>query len=574
MSRLFALACNRPLIGAFLLAGLVCVLDTRVSLAQQVATKPARPSAQAVVTAHPQATAAGMEILAAGGNAFDAAVAVSAALAVVEPYSSGIGGGGFWLLHRAEDGKQVMLDGRERAPLAAHRDLYLTESGEVDHAASLEGALAAGIPGEPAALVHLAEHYGRLPLARSLAPAIRLAEDGFKVDEQYRKMAQFRLELLRQHESTAKIFLQDGAVPEPEAIIVQEELAATLRALAEHGHAGFYRGAVAQRLVQGVRAAGGIWTLEDLQQYQAVERQPVSFQYRDYRVVSASPPSSGGIALATMLHILEGWDLRELDTVTRTHVIVEAMRRAYRDRAQYLGDPDFVDVPTTLLTSRAYASGLRASIREDRATPSAELPGRAAAVEGSDTSHFSILDRDGNRVAATLSINYPFGSGLVIAGTGVLLNDEMDDFSARPGEPNAYGLVGAEANAVAAGKRPLSSMSPTFVESERGVAVLGTPGGSRIITMVLLGILELESGRGPDAWVSARRFHHQYLPDAIQYEKGALDPETQRSLQRMGHQLDPLERDYGNMQALYWEYATGEVDAASDPRGLGQAMVR
>ena len=387
-------------------------------------------------------------------------------------------------------------------------------------------------------------------------------------------MARFRLELLRRYPSTAAIFLQDNEVPALGARIVQAELAATLRSLASEGNAGFYQGKVARKLVQGVRAAGGIWTLQDLDQYRVVERQPIVFRYRDLQVVSAAPPSSGGVALATMLHILEGWDLERLDKVTRTHVVVEAMRRAYRDRAQYLGDPDFVDVPLALLIDPAYASGLRASIREDRATPSSDLPAAVPASEGNDTSHFSILDRDGNRVAATMSINYPFGAGLVVPGTGVLLNDEMDDFSARPGEPNAYGLVGAEANAVAAGKRPLSSMSPTFVESERGVAVLGTPGGSRIITMVLLGILELESGATVQDWVSKRRFHHQYLPDAIQYEKGALDEATQRALRGMGHELEPQDRDYGNMQALFWDYSTGQVHAASDPRGVGQALVR
>lgn len=568
--------CNRPRFGAFLLAGVACLLlFSRVSLADGTdAAAGPRPAAQAIASAHPLATAAGMEILDAGGNAFDAAVAVTAALAVVEPYSSGLGGGGFWLLHRAEDGKQVMLDGRERAPLAAHRDLYLDESGQVMHQASMEGALAAGIPGEPAALVHLADHYGRLPMARSLAPAIHLAEEGFEVDEHYRHMAQFRLELLQHHAPTAAIFLQDGEVPAAGTRIVQKELASTLRALAKHGNAGFYQGEVAQQLVAGVRAAGGIWTLEDLRQYRLVERPPVVFRYRDLQVVSAAPPSSGGVALATMLHILEGWELEQLDAATRTHVVVEAMRRAYRDRAQYLCDPDFVDVPVELLTDPAYAAGLRASIREDRTTPSANLPGEVAGVEGTDTSHFSILDRDGNRVAATMSINYPFGSGLLIAGTGVLLNDEMDDFSARPGEPNAYGLVGAEANAVAAGKRPLSSMSPTFVQSDHGVAVLGTPGGSRIITMVLLAILDLEAGQGPQSWISRPRFHHQYLPDVIQYEEGALSEDTQQVLQGMGHELQLLDDDYGNMQAVYWDYTTGRVQAASDPRGVGQAAVR
>ncbi|MEN8803147.1 MAG: gamma-glutamyltransferase, partial [Thiogranum sp.] len=491
-----------------------------------------------------------MEILSAGGNAFDAAVAVSAALAVVEPYGSGIGGGGFWLLHRASDGKQIMIDGRERAPLAAQRDMYLDEQGDVVPRLSMDGALAAAVPGEPAALVHIAEKYGRLPLAKSLAPAIRLAETGFEVDTHYQRMAGFRQQVMQRHASTAKIFLRDGEVPVQGSLIQQAELAQTLRSLASKGRKGFYTGDVADRLVAGVRAEGGIWTLEDLKQYKIIEREPVIFQYRDWRIVSAAPPSSGGVALATMLHILEAYDLAQLDDADRTHVISEAMRRAYRDRAQYLGDPDFATVPLQRLLHPWYAAGLRASIRLDRVTPSASLPGGVSNGEGADTSHFSILDREGNRVAATLSINYPFGSGYVVPGTGVLLNDEMDDFSAKPGVPNAYGLVGADANAIEPGKRPLSSMSPTFVESEDGVAVLGTPGGSRIITMVLLGILDLDEGHKPRSWVSLPRFHHQFLPDVIQYEPDALAPTVLEGLQTRGHKLKPLANSYGNMQAI------------------------
>jgi len=559
---------RRPRNGAFLIFGLLLVACAAI------AGPAANPPAQAIASAHPLATQAGFEILDAGGNAFDAAVAVSAVLAVVEPYSSGIGGGGFWLLHRASDGRQVMVDGRERAPLAAQRDMYLDEQGEVVTGLSMNGALAAGIPGEPAALAHLAEHYGRLPLAKTLAPAIRLAGAGFEVDDYYRRMAGFRLEVMQRYASTATVFLRNGEVPPGGALIKQPELAATLKALAEKGRQGFYAGAVARKLVDGVREAGGIWTLDDLRQYRVVEREPVSFRYRDLRIVSAAPPSSGGVALATTLHILEGWELSRLAEAERTHLIVEAMRRAYRDRAQYMGDPDFVDMPLQRLVDPVYAAGLRASMRADRATPSAALPGSVTSVEGTDTTHFSILDREGNRVAATLSINYPFGSGLVVPGTGVLLNDEMDDFSAKPGVPNAYGLVGAEANAVAPGKRPLSSMTPTFVESEDGVAILGTPGGSRIITMLLLGILDLEAGNPPQSWVSLPRFHHQYLPDVIQYEPDAFSPAILNALKKKGHQLKPLQSRYGNMQAIYWDYKDSRVQAASDPRGVGQASVR
>ena len=552
---------SRPRIGAFLFAVLLAWLP---ALAQS--------SQAAVASAHPLATAAGVEILEAGGNAFDAAVAVSAALAVVEPYSSGIGGGGFWLLHRASDGRQVMVDGRERAPLAAHRDMYLDAAGQVVPGLSMDGPLAAGIPGEPAALAHIARHYGRLPLARSLAPAIRLARDGFEVDGHYRRMAKFRHALLQKWPESKAVFLAGGDVPAPGWRLKQPDLARTLEALARDGRDGFYAGPVAERLVAGVRRAGGIWRREDLDAYRVVEREPIRFRYRDLTVVSAAPPSSGGVALATLLNILSAWSLDDLDATTRTHLVVEAMRRAYRDRAQYLGDPDFVDIPLARLLHPWYAAGLRASLREDRATPSDSLPGRVPGREGFDTTHLSIIDAEGNRVAATLSINYPFGSGFVAPGTGVLLNDEMDDFSAKPGVPNAYGLVGAEANAIAPGKRPLSSMSPTFVESGRGVAVLGTPGGSRIITMVALAILDLAAGNGPAHWVSLPRFHHQYLPDEIQHEPGALAPAVADGLRRRGHRLREVGR-YGNMQALYQERASGRISAASDPRGIGKAVV-
>ena len=531
-----------------------------------------RPSQAAIASAHPLATEAGFAILEAGGNAFDAAVAVSAALAVVEPYSSGIGGGGFWLLHRAADGRQLMLDGRERAPLAAHRELYLDAEGRVIPGASVDGPLAAGIPGEPAALVHLAENYGRLRLARSLAPAIRLAREGFPVDAHYRRLAGFRLAALRASPAAAERFLLDGRVPEAGRLIHQPELAATLERLARQGRDGFYAGATARALVQGVRAAGGIWTLEDLAQYRVVEREPVRGRYRGLNIVSASPPSSGGVLLVEMLNMLAGEELERLDAVARTHLLVEVMRRAYRDRAEYLGDPDQVAMPLERLLHPHYAAGLLRDLDPKRATSSA---GNAEPrTEGADTTHFSILDREGNRVAATLSINYPFGSGFMPPGTGVLLNDEMDDFSARPGVPNVYGLIGGEANAIASGKRMLSSMSPTFVESADGVAILGSPGGSRIISMVLQGILALAEGAGPDEWVKRPRFHHQYLPDAIQYEPGALSEEQIEALRAKGHRLKALERPYGNMQALYWDRRNGRVLAASDPRGIGRAEVR
>jgi len=533
----------------------------------------AHPPVAGIASAHPQATQAGMDILASGGNAFDAAVAVSAALAVVEPYSSGFGGGGFWLLHRQRDGFQVMVDGREKAPLAAYRNMYLDDDGNVIPDLSVNGALAAGIPGTPAALVHIARRYGKLPLHRSLAPAIRLAREGFKVDEIYRRMAGFRLAALQNDRAAADIFLLNDEVPAIGHRIVQTDLADTLIAIARFGDAGFYRGTLARQLVAGVRAAGGIWSMRDLAEYRVVEREPVRGEYHGLRITSTAPPSSGGIALLTMLNMLADFPLQSLDEPARTHLIIEVMRRAYRDRAEYLGDSDFVDVPIERLSSRAHARQTGASIELRQATPSVSLDGKGTEPEGLDTTHFSILDQAGNRVAATLSINYPFGACVIPPGTGVLLNDEMDDFSAKPGAPNVYGLVGADANAIEPGKRPLSSMSPTFVESEQGVAILGTPGGSRIITMVLLGILDLAAGNDPVSWVALPRFHHQYLPDVVQFEPGAFTAALQQELLVRGHALKPLDARYGNMQAIYWNKQTGQVIPASDPRGNGDARV-
>jgi gamma-glutamyltranspeptidase/glutathione hydrolase len=451
--------------------------------------------------------------------------------------------------------------------------MFLDGDGDVVPDLSLTGALAAGIPGEVAALVHIAHHYGRLPLGRTLAPAIRLAREGFEVDERYRRMSGFRLASLQENEETARIFLQDDTVPEAGYRLRQPELAETLDDIARQGAAGFYGGRVARQLVDGVRRSGGLWTLEDLARYEAVERQPVTGHYRGLRITSAGPPSSGGVVLLTMLNILSGLPLDGANEVTRTHLVIEAMRRAYRDRALYLADPDFAAVPVTMLTGAAHAAALRNSIELDHATPSAALGAAAPVMQGPDTTHFSVLDREGNRVAATLSINYPFGACLTPPGTGVLLNDEMDDFSIKRGTPNAYELVGGEANSVWPGKRPLSSMTPTFVEDADGVAILGTPGGSRIITMVLLAVLDMTEGNRPQSWVSRPRFHHQYLPDTVQYEPAAFDHAMIEGLGALGHRLTPLDAPYGNMQAIYWDKKDRRVYAASDPRGVGEAWV-
>ena len=539
------------------------------------------PPQVAIASAHPLATLAGIDTLQQGGNAFDASVTVAATLAVVEPYSSGLGGGGFWLLHEHKHNRDIMVDGREKAPLLAHRDMYLDEKKAVIPGRSLQGPLASGIPGVPAALVHIASRYGKLSLKESLAPAIKIARQGFVIDEKYRRFAQLRLQALQADKETARIFLLENEVPPTGYVLKQTDLANTLDRIANSGIDGFYKGETARMLVAGVKAAQGIWSLEDLLAYDVKERAPVRFKYHDYTITSAAPPSSGGIALASMLGILEAYDLQSLAGALKKHLIVEAMRRAYADRAQFLGDPDFVKVPVKKLTSKERAEKWRRSISTDKATDSKALStGIQGKTKGTDTTHYSIIDKQGNRVAATLSINYPFGACFVPPGTGILLNDEMDDFSAKPGVPNAYGLVGAEANAISPGKRPLSSMSPTFVESDNDLAIIGTPGGSRIITMVLHAILDSIDGLSAREVVSKRRYHHQYLPDMIVYEQGALTEKEIATLKQLGHQLkdntSPYggQGDYGNMQTIIWRKNKNTLEAASDPRGHGLAIIK
>ncbi len=528
----------------------------------------------AIASAYPLASKAGQEILARGGNAFDAAVAVSAALAVVEPTSSGLGGGGFYLLHREADGFETMLDAREKAPGAATRDMYLDASGNPIEHASTEGPLAAGIPGEPAAFDYLARKFGRLPLRTSLEPAIRLAREGFPLYARLKGAITYKRESLLRSPDAAKVFLTaEGKVPELGAIIKQPDLAATLEALADRGASGFYSGRVAEDLVDGVRAGGGIWTLKDLADYRVIERKPLIGGYRGARIVSASPPSSGGVALLDALNILSGVELHSIDSATRKHWIVSAMQRAYRDRAVYLGDPDFVKMPLPQIISQDYAAGQRSSIRPDKAMPSDMLPGIETSAVGQDTTHFSILDAAGNRVAGTISINLFFGSGDMVPKTGVLLNDTMDDFSIKPGTPNSFGLVGNAENAIAANKRPLSSMTPSFIETPKGLMIIGSPGGSYIISMVILGTLDYLNGMSASEIVADPRIHHQYLPDVIEYEKGALTDDEIARLQAMGHRLEQGNRRWGNMEVITWDFASGQVAAASDPRGEGEGLV-
>lgn len=524
------------------------------------------PSAAGIASANKQATAAGFEILAQGGNAFDAAVAVSAALSVVEPESSGLGGGAFFLLYPAAGDGANFIDAREKAPLAASRDMYLDASGNPNRERSVNGPLASAIPGLPAALVVVAQRYGKLPLAQSLAPAIKLASKGFVWSAKNAAMIGWRTEQLKKSPAAAKIYLRAGKPPAVGDRVRNPDLAAVLTRLAKQGHAGFYAGATAQALVTGVRASGGIWTAQDLSDYQVVERTPLRFRYHEQEVLTAPPPSSGGVALAGMFNVLSGYPLTSVDRVQRLHLELEAMRRIYRDRAIYLGDPDFAQMPIEMLVSPYYAAGLRASINASKATPSDALPGISAGPEGSDTSHFSIIDTQGNVAAVTQSVNLPFGAAYVAPGTGLLLNNEMDDFSVKPGVPNAYGLVGDDANAIAPGKRPLSSMTPTILLGSERIAALGSPGGSRIITMVFQGLSALFEGKSAAETVGAPRIHHQYQPDSVSVEPGALSASESAELQARGYTVVPSDAPWGNMQVVIWDRRSGKVDAASDPR--------
>ena len=539
-----------------------------LALAIAPAAQGAGHSKAAIASAHPLATAAGQEILDRGGNAFDAAIAVASVLAVVEPYSSGLGGGGFFLLHRARDGHQVMVDARETAPAGVKQEMYVGPDGKPIRGATTQGGTSAGIPGVPAALVHVAERYGTLPLAVTLASAIRHARDGFTVDERYARMAALRERSLQGLPGAARVFLEGGRAPRAGWLLRQSELAATIERLAQEGRNGFYAGPVARALDESVNQAGGAWQLSDLADYRAVERPALRFQYRGATVTTASLPSAGGIALAQSLNMLERFDLADCRAPETSHLLIEVLRRAFHDRAQFLGDSDFVPVPVERLTSKAYAMQRGASINIAKSSRSEALEHEPGAG-GGNTTHFSVIDAAGNRVAATLTINLLFGSGIVAEGTGVLLNNEMDDFSVRFDVPNSFRLRGGTANAIAPGKRPLSSMTPTFVEDDKGVLVLGAPGGSRIVSQILLAVLDYVRAPTVDlaALVGAPRFHHQWWPDRVEMEPGGFPGDWRNSLESKGHHVEVAKRKWGNMQAVFKAKKTGAVQAASDPRG-------
>lgn len=559
------------------------LLSPMLALAHGEPKGPARPPGAAIASAHALATDAGMQILAEGGNAFDAAVTVSAVLSVVEPISSGLGGGGFFLLHDAKTGKDVFVDARETAPAAATPDAYLDKDGNLDRDRAVNGPWAAGIPGLPAGLVHVSAKYGRLPLARTLEPAIRIARDGFPMYGKLTRGYARRSAVMERYPGTREVFLREGQPPKDGEVFRQPDLARTLERLAEGGHAGFYRGETAKRLLAGVKAEGGRWTAREMAAYEVREREPLRFQYDGWEIVTAPPPSSGGIALAQMLQVLAPWDLQELPQAERVHLVVEAMRRAFRDRTFYLGDPDFVKIPVKTLMDPNYAAGLRATIHPSKATPSDLLSGAQSPLEGEETTHFSVIDAAGNRAAVTQTVNLGFGSGLIPPGTGVLLNNEMDDFALKAGTPNAFGVMGFDANAPAPGKRMLSSMTPTFMTNPNKAAVLGTPGGSKIITMVLLGVLGFADGLDAQQVSALPRYHHQWLPDVIDTEKGALPADVVAALRAMGHTLTVPGEDndgrrssdpWGNLNTVLWDRQGNTLGASTDPRSnVGKASV-
>lgn len=520
------------------------------------------------------ASRVGAEILEAGGNAVDAAVATGFALAVVLPRAGNIGGGGFMLVHLAAENRVVALDYRETAPAAATRDMFLDGAGNVDIARVRDSHLASGVPGTVAGLAYALEHYGTMSLKEVLAPAIRLADEGFRVSYPMQVILErSRRRIEANAAARAVFFKKDGSGYQMGDILRQADLAWTLRQIAKEGPEAFYRGAVAKKIVAEMERGGGLITADDLAAYRVIERDPVRGTYRGYEIVSMPPPSSGGVHVIQILNVLEHFDLRGMGqgSARSIHIMAEAMRQAYADRSEHLGDPDFYDVPVDWLTSKAYAAETAAAIPLGRARKSSEVsPGAAPVHESFETTHFSVMDAAGNAVSSTYTLNLSYGSGIMVAGAGFFLNDEMDDFSAKPGVPNAYGLIGKEANAVGPAKRPLSSMTPTIVLRDgRPWMLVGAPGGSRIITEVLQAIVNgIDYGMNAAEAIEAPRVHHQWQPDLIIVEPG-ISPDTVAVLRGMGHQVVEAGNTYlmGGLQAVVYE--DGLFYGASDPRRPG-----
>jgi gamma-glutamyltranspeptidase/glutathione hydrolase len=505
----------------------------------------ASPAAEArhgmVVNAHHLASAVGADILKAGGNAIDAAVAVGYALAVVDPCCGNIGGGGFMLIRFADD-RRTIVNFREKAPRAASRDMYLDKQGAVRREASLTGYLAAGVPGTVMGLDQALQKYGRLDRARIMAPAIALARDGFALGETDAAIIAARADRLARDKEAARIFLRpDGSPHQAGDRLVQPDLAATLALVAERGPEAFYRGPIAEKVEAASAAHGGVLTKQDFADYTIGEAAPVVCAYRGYTVYSAPPPSAGGAVLCEMLQVFAGWDLRAFGyrSLRTVHLMAETMRHAYIDRNNAFGDPDFVPDPLPRLLSPEHAAAIRDAIDPDKATPSSALGPGTAPHEAAETTHYSVADIEGNAVAVTYTLNGNFGAAVVAPGTGFLLNNEMDDFTVKPGAPNLFGLVQGNANAIAPGKRPLSSMTPTIVERDgKPVLVLGSPGGPRIITSVLEALTNIvDFDLSPSDAVAAPRFHQQFLPDVLYYERGGFPPETLAALAERGYSL-------------------------------------
>ena len=532
---------------------------------------PAEASGGMVASREATATRVGVDVLAAGGNAVDAAVAVAFALAVTLPQAGNLGGGGFALVHHPADRSTHALDFRETAPAAAHRDVFLAPDGAVDSERSRYSHHAVGVPGSVAGYLDLLERFGTWPRDRVMAPAIRLAEEGIPVTRTFSRNIEQRMKRFQSWPATMAVIARpDGTALQPGDMFRQPDLAASLRQIAEQGADAFYKGGIAELIAAEMTRHDGPITLADLAAYRTVWREPVLGRYRDVGIASMPPPSSGGAHLVQMLNILEGWDLAALghNSAAALHRMAEAMRRAYADRAVHLGDPDFWDVPLDWLTSKAYGADLRAGIDLGRATPSQAVQPGTPKPEGANTTHLSVMDRDGGAVSMTTTLNFGFGSGIVAAGTGIFLNNEMDDFSAKPGVPNAYGLIGGEANAVAPGKRPLSSMTPTLMldEAGRAVAAIGSPDGSRIITAVLQVVLNLiDHGMNLAEATAAPRMHHQWQPDRIWLEEG-ISADTVDLLRRLGHTVE-TRRAFGAVQSV--ASAADGFRGMTDPRRPG-----
>jgi len=512
----------------------------------------ARGANGAVVTAEPRATMIGLEVLRQGGNAVDAAVAVGLALAVTHPQAGNLGGGGF-LVIRMADGRTAALDFRERAPASATVEMYLRADGSVDTDKIQYGVTAAGVPGSPAGLLFALQKYGSQSLRQVATPAIRLAREGIEVDQHLAGALRAKKAQLARFASSRRIFFDGDEPLAAGALLVQQDLAATLDRFADKGLAGFYGGPTAEMIVAQMERDGGFVTADDLLAYAVREREAVRGTYRSCEIIGMPPPSSGGIAVQQMLNLLEPYDLGSLGYggSDYIHLLTEIMRRAYADRSRWLGDPDFYPVPVAGLISKAYAGRLRAGVDLEKCSKVA--PGKPpGAKESDETTHFSVVDRAGNAVACTTTVNSTFGAGVVVEGAGFLLNNEMDDFSAKPGEPNQFGLIGGKANEIAPKKRMLSSMSPTIVLQDGELRwVLGSPGGGRIITSVLQVILNVvDHEMGLERAVRAPRIHHQWLPDRLFFEAGALAPDVRRALEAKGHAFSARPRGIGRVQAI------------------------